>query len=48
MDVREALDELELVGDFAALGLNILLCLLEVLGGRLGLESDLYGISALT
>ena len=44
-DVRETLDQLELVGDLAALGLDILLCLLKVLGGRLGLESDLDIIS---
>lgn len=48
MDVRETLDELELVSDLAAFGLDILLRLLEVLGGSLGLESDLYGISAFT
>jgi hypothetical protein len=41
-DVREALDQLELVGDLAALGLNVLLRLLEVLGGSLRLESDLF------
>ena len=39
---RESLDQLELVRDLAALGLDILLRLLEVLSGRLGLESDLF------
>lgn len=40
-DVREPLDQLELMRDLAALGLDVLLGLLEVLGGRLRLESDL-------
>jgi hypothetical protein len=46
--VRESLDQLELVRDLAALGLDILLRLREVLGGRLGLESDLHEISTLS
>jgi light-regulated signal transduction histidine kinase (bacteriophytochrome) len=36
------------VRDLAALGLDILLRLREVLGGRLGLESDLHEISTLS
>ena len=39
--VREALDQLELVCDLAALGLDILLGILEVLMRGLGLEGDL-------
>ena len=40
-NVREALDQLELVCDLAALGLDILLGILEVLMRGLGLEGDL-------
>ena len=41
MNVREALDEGELVGDLAALLLYLLLCVLELLGRGAGLEGDL-------
>jgi hypothetical protein len=41
-NVREALDQLELVCDLAALGLDILLGLLEVLVRGLGLEGNLW------
>lgn len=44
IDVREALDQLELVGNLAALGLDVLLGFLKVLGGRLRLKSDLKHI----
>ena len=41
LDIREALDEGELVGDLAALLLDLLLCVLELLGRGTGLEGDL-------
>ena len=41
LDVREALDKGELVDDLAALVLDLLLCVLELLGRGAGLEGDL-------
>lgn len=41
LDIREALDEGELVGDLAALLLDLLLCVLELLGRGAGFEGDL-------
>lgn len=40
-DIREPLDQRELMRDLAALGLDLLLRVLKLLGGGLGLESDL-------
>lgn len=42
VDIREALDQGELVGDLAALLLDLLLCVLELLGRGTGLEGDLW------
>ena len=40
-DIRKALDEGELVGDLAALLLDLLLCVLELAGRGTRLEGDL-------
>ena len=47
-NLREALDERELVGDLAALVGDLLLCVLELLGRGTGLEGNLskLGIDA--
>jgi len=44
-DVREAVDESELVGNLAALVRHLLLCVLELALGGSGLESDLQSSS---
>jgi len=43
-NVRETLDELQLLGHLAALVGNLLLCLVELGGVRAVLETDLVGV----